>query len=116
MKKRALWVAAVFSIAVACAKSPAGRDQLVFIPDGQMSQMGAQAFDQMKAQQPSDTDPKMVNYINCIVRPLTEQAKGQTAVEHWDVVVFKDDQANAFALPGGKIGVYTGLLKVAKTD
>jgi len=32
------------------------------------------------------------------------------------VVVFKDDAANAFALPGGKIGVYTGMLKVAENQ
>jgi predicted Zn-dependent protease len=30
--------------------------------------------------------------------------------------VFEDKQVNAFALPGGKIGVYTGLLKVAQTQ
>ncbi|MEO0998116.1 MAG: M48 family metalloprotease, partial [Pseudomonadota bacterium] len=34
----------------------------------------------------------------------------------WEVVVFDDDQANAFALPGGKIGVYAGLLEVAETQ
>ena len=34
----------------------------------------------------------------------------------WEVVVFKDDAANAFALPGGRVGVYTGLLAVAKNQ
>ena len=34
----------------------------------------------------------------------------------WEVVVFEADQANAFALPGYKIGVYTGLLKYAKNQ
>jgi predicted Zn-dependent protease len=32
------------------------------------------------------------------------------------VVVFQDDSANAFALPGGKIGVHTGLFQVAKNQ
>jgi predicted Zn-dependent protease len=40
---------------------------------------------------------------------------GPNVPPSWDVVVFKDDDANAFALPGGKIGVNSGLLKVAKT-
>ncbi|MGD8875104.1 MAG: M48 family metallopeptidase, partial [Gammaproteobacteria bacterium] len=35
---------------------------------------------------------------------------------NWEVVVFNDSDANAFALPGGKIGVYTGLLKVAENQ
>lgn len=38
----------------------------------------------------------------------------QYANQEWEVVVFKENSANAFALPGGKIGVHTGLLNVAK--
>jgi predicted Zn-dependent protease len=34
----------------------------------------------------------------------------------WEVTLFQDNAANAFALPGGKIGVYTGLLNVAKNQ
>lgn len=34
----------------------------------------------------------------------------------WEFEVFEDPSANAFALPGGKVGVNTGLLKVAQTD
>ena len=34
--------------------------------------------------------------------------------QSWEVTVFVDDTPNAFALPGGKIGVHTGLFKVAK--
>jgi len=30
----------------------------------------------------------------------------------WEVVVFEDESLNAFALPGGKIGVHTGLLNL----
>ncbi len=35
---------------------------------------------------------------------------------NWDFTVFKDKEANAFAVPGGKVGVNTGLLDVARTD
>jgi predicted Zn-dependent protease len=79
--------------------------------------MGVQAFDQMKAQTPTENDPKIRNYVLCVAGPITK-AVGDRAdgVKNWEVVVFKDDTANAFALPGGKIGVHTGLLKVAKTD
>ncbi len=35
----------------------------------------------------------------------------------WEVTVIKDDKTmNAFALPGGKIAVYTGIFSVAKTE
>ncbi len=106
----------VMIIAAACTTSPTGRKQFIVVPEAQMSQMGAQAFDQMKASQPIERDPKTVAYVNCIVGPLGAVVKEQAGVDHWDVVVFKDDQVNAFALPGGKVGVYTGIIKVAKTD
>lgn len=93
-----------------------GRKQLILMPDGQMNQMGAQAFTQMKQQTPVDTNPATKNYIQCIVDALNVVAKDQAHVAHWDVAVFKDPSVNAFALPGGKIGVNTGILPVAKTD
>ncbi len=46
---------------------------------------------------------------------VADAAADETRVASWEVVVFQDDTANAFALPGGKIGVHTGLLRVART-
>lgn len=108
--------AVLATVAVACATSPTGRKQLIVLPDSQMDQLGAQSFDQMKQQQPTTNDPRYVNYVKCITGPITDQARGMTPVEKWETVVFKDDSANAFALPGGKIGVHTGIIPVAKTD
>jgi len=34
----------------------------------------------------------------------------------WETAVFVKDEANAFALPGGKVGVYTGIFGVAKNQ
>lgn len=114
--KRTFAVLFLVFLCFACATSPLGRKQLLIVPDSQMDQMGAQAFDQVKASEKPEQDPKINQYIKCIVHPLTDTVKGQTPVENWEVVVFNNPQANAFALPGGKIGVYTGILKVAKTD
>ncbi len=94
-----------------CATSPTGRTQLVFMPDTQLEQMGFQAFEQLKKDTPIETDPEINQYVQCVVQELTQDLAGQ-----WEVVVFKVDQANAFALPGGKIGVYTGLLKIARNQ
>jgi predicted Zn-dependent protease len=49
-----------------------------------------------------------------VATAITREIQGGSAA--WEVVVFEDKAANAFALPGGKIGVYTGLLQVAKTQ
>ena len=34
----------------------------------------------------------------------------------WEFVVFEDSTPNAFALPGGKVGVHTGLFQVTRSD
>lgn len=105
-----------FGLILACSTSPLGRKQLMLVSDEQMNQMGSQAFQQIKTQESIDTDPNTVSYVKCIVAPLTQAARGQTPVDNWDVVIFRNPEANAFALPGGKIGVQTGIFKVAKTD
>lgn len=104
------------ALGVACATSPTGRKQLILIPDGQMTQLGGQAFQDMKAKQPVEKDSRANAYVNCVVQPLVKLlSQDEARTKTWEVVVFRDDSANAFALPGGKIGVHTGLLKVAKT-
>ena len=95
-----------------CATSPEGREQLIFVPDSQMSAMGAQAFDEMKTSQPIETDPRTNAYVKCVVGAITSVLPEQ---RQWEVVVFRNEEPNAFALPGGKIGVQTGILKVANT-
>jgi predicted Zn-dependent protease len=109
-------VLAVGAIGVACATSPLGRRQLIAVPDAQLDQMGAQSFQQMKSETPSNSDPAINAYVHCVTDPITRAARDQTKISSWEVVVFKDATANAFALPGGKIGVHDGILKVAKTD
>ena len=97
----------------ACATTLTGRRQLAFLPDDTMNAMGIQAFAQMKEQVPVQADRAINSYVRCVAGLVASQAsiKGM----QWEVVVFDDDSANAFALPGGKIGVHTGILKVATT-
>ena len=95
---------------VACATSPLGRSQLQLFPESQMAEMGVAAFQDMKQQQPLETSSQTNGYVSCVARAIIAELPEQRT---WEVQVFKDDSANAFALPGGKIGVHTGLLKVA---
>lgn len=107
----AVLVGAMFT----CATSPTGRRQLVLVDDADMNQMGAEAFEEMKKQTPIDSGAAVNTYVNCIVNALLAVTEDTTGVSSWEVVVFRDNTANAFALPGGKIGVHTGILPVAKT-
>ncbi len=103
------------ALLTACASSPTGRNQLILFSDDQMSQLGTQSFEQMKQQEKISTDELTNAYVQCVTKSITSHVPPQPEFTDWEVVVFDSDQVNAFALPGGKIGVYTGLLKVAKT-
>ncbi len=99
----------------ACSTSPLGRSQLILVGDGQMNQMGLQSFDQLKHDTPVETNPAINVYVQCIAGPIAKIGGARAGVEKWEIVVFKSNEVNAFALPGGKIGVYTGILPVTKT-
>lgn len=113
MRRVPFVVSALLIVAVACTTSPTGRRQLHLFPQSQMNEMGAAAFLQMQSEVPVTKDPVVNRYVDCVASAMTSQLKGGRS---WEVLVFKDDTANAFALPGGKIGVHTGLLKVAKNQ
>lgn len=95
-------------LSTGCATSPLGRKQLMLMPDNELKQMGLQAFQQMKRRAPINRDPRTNTYVRCVSDAIIAVIGGQ-----WEVLVFEDKTPNAFALPGGKIGVHTGLLKVA---
>ncbi len=99
----------------ACATSPLGRKRVLLFGDSTMDSMGVQSFEEIKKKTPIETDPKINAYIKCIARPLIVNAGSRIPVSAWEVVVFKDPTPNAFALPGGKIGVHTGMLPIART-
>ncbi|MDT8954468.1 M48 family metallopeptidase, partial [Aeromonas caviae] len=99
-----------------CAQSPTGRNQMLLFSPQQMNQLGADSFTQMKQQEKVSTDARMNAYVGCVAKAVTAQVPASYGITSWEVVVFDSKEINAFALPGGKIGVYSGLLKVAKNQ
>lgn len=101
-------------VCVACTTSPLDRRQVVLYSDQDMARQGEQAYREMQAQLPISGNQNEISFVQCVadhvIAALSEQ---QRANLDWEVTVFDQDQANAFALPGGKIGVYNGLLDVA---
>lgn len=90
---------------VACATTPTGRSQLVFMPDNELDSMGLQAFADLKKEKAISQDMQENEFVRCITTAITREVGG-----NWEVVVFEDKTLNAFALPGNKIGVHTGLI------
>ena len=106
-------------MAPGCATSPTGRSQLIMMPEAEMAAMGQTAFAEMKGTNPISTNNAQTGYVRCVANAITaaltpDEVVG-LAIAGWEVELFDDPSANAFALPGGKIGVHTGLLEVART-
>ncbi|HMS84881.1 MAG TPA: M48 family metallopeptidase [Nitrospira sp.] len=110
---------------VGCQTNPyTGRSQLLMTSVGQEVQMGAQAYNQVRSDpkmRPSQ-DPREIEPVKRVAARIVEAAKRSKYAEmaqqfQWEVTVIKDDKtANAFALPGGKMAVYTGIFPMAKTE
>ena len=75
--------------------------------------MGSESFEAIKKKTPETKDKNIRNYVRCVADAIIPQLSQDNKPALWEVRVFDDDQANAFALPGNKIGVYTGILKYA---
>ncbi|MCF2948307.1 M48 family metallopeptidase [Paraglaciecola aquimarina] len=115
-KKVTLIALSSLILLVSCAKSPLGRNQLKLYSSSQLAGMGEQAFDGMKAQQKVSTKGVSNNFVQCVADAITKHVPKSVFSGNWELVVFDEPQVNAFALPGGKIGVYTGLLDVAENQ
>lgn len=106
-KIKLLFSGLLVCILAACATSPTGRTQVAFMPDVEVNSMGLQAFDTLKRENKISQDVANNRFVSCVSSAITREVGGE-----WEVVVFEDESLNAFALPGGKIGVHTGLLNL----
>ena len=108
-----------------CATNPyTERPQLLLVPESEEMQLGAQAYEQVlhNPKVKISRDPREVEPVTRVAARIIEAAKSSKYAERarqfdWEVTVIKDDKTmNAFALPGGKIAVYTGIFPVAKNE
>src|SRR4029079_7045261 len=79
-----------------------------------MTQLGATSFEQLKRSDKLAHDPVRLRQVQCVVGALTA-ALPSGGGAGWEVQLFDDANPNAFALPGGKVGVNTGMFNVART-
>lgn len=87
---------------------------LNLVSQEQTEQMGLEAWQQIRAEGEPVRDAAMQRRAEGIAERLLRAAGEDPAA--WEVVVFRGDEVNAFALPGGKIGVYEGMMELADSD
>jgi predicted Zn-dependent protease len=115
MSTRFLAVALTGLLVVACTTVPeTGRSQFnVLSPEDEM-QLGLVSFSEMKQKVPVSHDRKANRMVQRVGKRIAAVAELPGA--QWEFVVFDSPEANAFCLPGGKVGVYTGILQITRDE
>jgi predicted Zn-dependent protease len=113
---RFLPLLALLTILTGCATVPeTGRSQLLLVNSSQETQLGLTEFDKLKQSTPISRDPN----VNAMVQRVGQRIAAVAPLPNaqWEFVVFDEPKtANAFCLPGGKVGVYTGILPITKDE
>ncbi len=76
--------------------------------------MGLQTFQEVKRTQPISNDAAAAATVETVGRRIARVAPLPNA--RWELVLFEDKQPNAFALPGGKVGINTGILPITRDE
>ncbi len=112
---------ALVAVLVGCTTVPeTGRTAFNFMSNEQLAPMAAQQFLQMRQEIPPTRNAALQARVQRIGERIVVAARGRGAniqpPEQWEFVVFADPQLNAFAMPGGKVGFYEGILALMETD
>ncbi|MBI2438765.1 MAG: M48 family metallopeptidase [Lentisphaerae bacterium] len=104
------------SLLVSCTTVPeTGRRGLMLISPEQEIQLGISEFRKLKQSTPICTDAKTNEMVQRVGRRIA--AVAPLANARWEFVVFDDSKTvNAFCLPGGKVGVYTGIMRITQDE
>ena len=125
MPRKLLFSLAVAVLATACATSPTGRHQLMLVSEQQAISSSKQAYLQEmgKYKQAGKlvSDPRVLQRVEMITGRLVAQAilmRPDSAKWEWSVEIIDDPKnVNAWCMAGGRMAIYTGLLKqVDPTD
>ena len=107
---------AVLSALSGCYRAPGtARDQLIFFSEEKELQFGLSAYREVLRQARLSENAEINEQIQRVGRKIADVANKPEY--QWEFAVIEDDKmVNAFCLPGGKVAVFTGILKHTKTD
>lgn len=108
---------ALGALVTSCSTTPVtGRKQFNAVSEEYVVRMSISSFEQMKGQLKISTDPDLNDMMQKVGNRIAQQVFWDVPLAEWEFVVFDAPEVNAFAMPGGKVGVYEGLFKIVKTE
>ena len=115
MRKKFLFIILTILITSACATTPvSNRSALILIPQSQEISLGKQSYEQILKKEKESEDANLTQIVSRVGQRIV--AVSDMPKLDWEFKLIESDTKNAFALPGGKVAIYTGLLSVAKNE
>lgn len=114
---RPLLLALTLGLLAGCYEVPVtGRRAMNLVDDKEVTKMSIGMFDDMKRRYRVSRDRERNEQLQRVGHRLAKVVFWDMPDADWEFVVFDVPQINAFAMAGGKVGVFSGLYKIAKTD
>lgn len=112
-----LLLALSFLLLAGCYEVPVtGRRAMNLVDDKEVTKMSIGMFDDMKRRYRVSRNKDHTEQLQRVGARLSKVVFWDMPDADWEFVVFEVPQINAFAMAGGKVGVFSGLFKIAKTD
>ncbi|TDJ46358.1 MAG: M48 family peptidase [Gammaproteobacteria bacterium] len=104
-----VWISLALAVMLSACTIP-------FVSEQELAIESEKQFTQMRNQMVISTDANVRSYVFCVADAIIRELEEPYASMDWDIEVFDNEAVNAFAMPGGKIGVFTGILAVAENQ
>jgi len=86
----------------------------LLVSEREIEMESEKAWEQMLAQNPRSRDLTKRALVRCVAKNIIKQLDEPYRSNEWEIVLFENPGVNAFAMPGGKMGVFSGLFEVAE--
>jgi predicted Zn-dependent protease len=93
-----------------CTTGPA------LVPESYLASMAASEFQRLKQEMQVSQDPARTARVHEVGKRIAWAVKDDIPNAQWEFVLFENASVNAFAMPGGKIAVFTGLLDLIDSN
>ena len=115
--KRFLLASLAALLAAGCYQVPVtGRNAMNLVDDKEVTKMSIAMFDDMKRRHKVSRDRARTEQLQRVGERISKVVFWDMPDADWEFVVFDVPQINAFAMAGGKVGVFSGLYKIVKND
>ena len=115
MLRNNLKIKTIFCIVLLTLCNSVGTTQGIFTSEREVLRQSRLQWLTMKRDTPRPGNPYVQPFVECVSYGIIRTLEEPYASMDWEIIVFDGEELNAFALPGGKIGVYTGIFNVADT-